>query len=305
MRRLWIGIRISAALLALGGVAMLLVAAAVWWVVLYAPSTAVQEAPPPKALVVALAAFFAVLGLWAVATAIGVLRRREWARVSTVIMAVLLAAMGGSAVLGILFVRLPESQAVPARTMANIRVAIAAFYGAMALVGGWWLLLFNSGDARLYFAERNPAPGAPARPLSISIIAWYLLLFSLATAAAAMLRIPAMVFGAVVTSWGALAVYTVFTAVQIYLGTGLWQLQNPARIGSIVYFSLAMANSALAAGLPGFETRFQLMLQALPHFLRPISAPGMIAETWVLAILASVLGAAPIWFLARRRQAFL
>jgi hypothetical protein len=172
----------------------------------------------------------------------------------------------------------------------------------MAVIGAWWLLLFNSSATKQYFAERAAESGS--RPLSIAIIGWYLLLCAVGTATGAILRVPGMLFGAIVTGWAALAVYTAFTAVEIYLGAGLLQLQESARVASIFWFALMAANSVLTVVLPGFAGRMQIVQQALPAFLRVGQPPVPLEGTRGLMLMVTLIVAVPIWFLVRRRAAF-
>lgn len=300
----WIGIRVSAILAILGSAAALLFAGFMVWSALRASrlETAVDSPLPLKAIMLTMAVLFAVFSAWGVSTAIGIFRRRGWARLSMIVFALLLVGMGGSALVGILFIKMPDTGNVSPATMQNVRVGIAAFYGAMAVIGAWWLLVFNSSPTKQYFAERPAAP--ESRPLSISIIGWYLLLSSVGTAAAAILRVPGILFGLIITGWAALAIYTVLTAVQIYLGAGLLQLQEPARVASIVWFGLLALNPVVTVAMPGFAGRMQIVQQALPAFLRG-GQPSMPLEgTGGLMLAGTLIVTVPIWFLVRRRAAF-
>ena len=114
-----------------------------------------------------------------------------------------------------------------------------------------------------------------------------------------------MLFGAVLTGWIALAVYTAFTAASLYLGTGLLQLREPARLGSIVYFLIAAANSVVTVVLRDFPGRMRAMQDSFPGFLRwsqqqPLPLDGV----WGFALIGAALAAVPIWFLVHRRAAF-
>jgi len=308
----WIAIRVSAVLTILGSVATLLFAGMMVWTAFFVPppDTAVKSPVPLKGIMAALAVFFTAFGVWGFVTAAGIFRRRAWARISMVIFSVLLVGMGGSALLGTLIIKLPPNPSFTPQMMSYIRLGIAAVYGVMTLLGAWWLLLFNASRGKQYFAESGA--GIPAgvssesgRPLSIGIIGWYLLISTLATATAAILRVPGLLFGAVLTGWVALAVYTAFTAVSLYLGTGLLQLQEPARVGSIVYFLILAANSVVTVLLPDFPGRMRTMQDAFPRFLRwsqqqPLPTDGM----WEFALIGALIAAVPIWFLVRRRAAF-
>jgi hypothetical protein len=301
----WIAIRVSATLTILGSAATLLFAGLMVMAGFFAPPPpAAAESPAPfKGMMAALAVFFTALSVWGLLTGIAIFRRRGWARLSMVIFAVLLVGMGGSALLGILFIRLPQNPSVSPQMMLAIRLGIAAFYGALAVTGAWWLLLFNSSRGKQYFAEPQPA-AEEGRPLSISIIAWYLLAGTVFAAAAAILRVPGMFFGVLLTGWAALGVYTAFAAVNLYLGSGLLQLQEPARIGSIVYFAIVGLNGAVTFLLPGFDGRMRAMQEAFPRFLRWSQQQSLPIEGWGFALIGTVFSAVPIWFLVRRRAAF-
>jgi hypothetical protein len=300
----WIGIRVSAILTILGSAMALLLAGSMVWAGFHAPPPeAAPESPfPIKALMVVMAALFIGFSAWGIATAIGIFRHRGWARLSIIVFACLLVGMGGSALVGILFIHMPETPNVSVQTMQNVRIGIAAFYGSLTVLGAWWLLLFNASATKQYFAEQPPAPGA--RPLSISVIGWYLLVCSLGTAVGAILRMPGMFFGLVLTGWASLAIYTAFTAVQIYLGTGLLQMQEPARVATIVYFALLGISSAVTCMLPGFGAKMQMVQQGLPTFLRAGQPPANFEGTGAMMLMGTLIMAIPVWFLVRRRGAF-
>lgn len=298
-----IGIRVSGVLAIVGSVATLLLAGTMLWASFHASQLdSRMESPVPlKGVLAALAAFFTGFGVWGLFTGIGVFRHRGWARLSMIIFAMLLVGMGGSALVGILFIRFPEGGSVSSQAIQNIRVGIASFYGAMTVIGAWWLVLFTTNDTKQYFADWEASPDI--RPLSISVIGWYLLLCALGTAVAAILRLPAVVFGTVITGWAVLGVYTVLTAIQIYLGTGLLQLQESARVASLFYFGLLTANFGLVFGLPGFTDRMLLVQQALPAFLRG-GQPPVLEGTRGLMMVAILFVVVPMWFLVRRRRVF-
>ena len=297
MAQSWIGIRVSAALAILGSLLSLLFGVLLVWAV-FNTSPSHGEALRLRPLLFGLAVFLAALAAWGLATGTAIFRRRRWARISALILAVLLVGMGVSALIAMLFVAIPVSPDV-SRGMA----ILAAFYGGLMLVGAWWLLLFNSRGAKLYFTGPEE-PSESGRPLSIAIIGVYLLLCAAGTAAAAIFRVPAALFGWVITGWGTLAVYTVCTAVEIWLGTGLLQFQNPARIGSIVFFALVAANSAVWAALPDFAQRMRELEAGLPRFLRPPPHMPALDSMSGFLLIGSLFALVPIWFLVRRRAAF-
>jgi hypothetical protein len=306
MAQSWLGIRVSAALAILGSALTLLFSGLLVWTAFFAhrfsPGSP-ADTGLMKGVLIALAVFFIGFTVWGVATGAGIFRRRAWARVSIVIFAVLLVGMGGSALLGISFVRLPASPDVSEQAMRHVRLAMAAFYGGLLLIGVWWLLLFNSARAKQYFTFGGAALEG-GRPLSITVIAWYLLFLALSTAVAAAMRLPAMLFGLMATGWTAMGIYTVYTAVGIYLGTGLLQLQKPARIGAIVFVLFNAANSVVSIAMPGLAGRMQVFQGALPRaFQTPQAIPPQ-NSFWIFAVTGVLFTAVPVWFLVGRRAAF-
>jgi hypothetical protein len=304
MHRKWIGIRASAGLAIAGSLVTLVIGGAMLFSTLVAPPPTKGPAMPPfplAAIGIVMAAMAAGLGGWGIWTAIGIFRRRGWARISIVVFAVLLAFMGAGGFLAILFMQLPAPAGVSQRLMDAMRWGMAGFYGVLAAIGGWWLVLFNLRSTKEYFAQDAPS-APPARPLSISVIGWYLLISSVFVAAMAVLRMPAFVFGAVITGWGGLAVYTLFAGAQIYLGTGLLHLQEQARLGTIGYFCFTVLNSVLT--VPGSAAKMQILQREMPR-LFPAGVPMQYPQPiWVFVLMGVAFVAIPIWFLVRQRAAF-
>jgi hypothetical protein len=304
MRRRWIGIRAGAVLAILGSLATLLMAGMMAWGMFHAKPPAEMAMPPVtlKVIGVAMGVLFAGLGVFGIWTAVAIFRRRGWARISILVFAAFLVFMGASALLGVLVMPFPSPPgvSVSARAMQNIRWAIAASYGALALIGAWWLVLFNTRATKQYFAEREPARES-ARPLSIGIIGWYLLVCAAGTALAAVFRVPTMLFGLIVTGWSAVALCTALVAIDIYLGAGLLRLQERARLWSIVYFCAVAANSVVSLARPGI---MQQMQQAAPAFFPTAAAMPQMGNMWVFGPISAAAFAVPIWFLVRRRAAF-
>ena len=106
---------------------------------------------PLLAIGIVVAATCAILSGWGIWTAIGIFRRRGWARVSIVIFAALLTFMAGSAGLVILVMRLPAQPNVTQGMMDAIRWGMGGFYSLLAAIGVWWLVLFNLSSTKIVF----------------------------------------------------------------------------------------------------------------------------------------------------------
>ena len=122
-------------------------------------------------------------------------------------------------------------------------------------------------------------------------------------AVSAVFKIPAFVFGAVITGWGALAVYSAFTVAQLYLGSGILQLQEHARIGGIAYFCFCALNS-LTVTLTGWDSKMGILKREVPK-LFPAGVPASMPQpAWIFGVMGTAFVAIPVWFLIRRRTAF-
>lgn len=302
---MWIGIRTSAGIAIAGSLATLVLGGLMLFGTLLAPPPKGPAAPPfpLAAIAIVMAAMFASLSGWGIWTAIGIFRRRGWARVSIVVFAALLTFMGAGGCLAVLFMPLPAQEGASQRMMDFMRWGMAGFYGVLAAIGVWWLVLFNLSSTQEYFAQ--DAPREPrARPLSVSVIAWYLLIGSLFLAAMAVVRVPAFVFGAVITGWAGLAVYTVFAGAQILLGTGLLHLREEARLGTIGYFCFTTLNGVLTMAPPGLAANMQILQREMPKLFPAGVAAQMPQPGWVFVPIGIAFAAVPVFFLVRRRAAF-
>jgi hypothetical protein len=250
-----------------------------------------------------MASILAALSAWGIWTAVGIFRRRGWARISVVVFAALLTFIGASASLVILFMPFPAQGGVSQRIMDAARWGIAGFYGVLAVIGVWWLVLFNLGSTKEYFAQASTSE-PPARPLSVSVIAWWLLAGSLMCVAPAVMRVPAVVFGVVMTGWGALAAYLVFVVAQLLLGTGLLRLKEPARLAAIAYFCLTALSAVLALAPPGFAARMQIMQREMPRLYPTATSAQTFQSGWVFVLPGIALAAVPVWILVRQHGAF-
>ena len=163
MARRWIGIRASGGLTVAGSLATLALGGLMLVSMTLAPPPTGPAAPPfPMATMgIVMASIFALFSGWGIWTAIGVFRRRGWARISILIFAVLLTFMGVGGGLAILVVQLPAQPNVTQGMMNAVRWGMAGFYGLLAGIGVWWLVLFNLRSTKEYSSRRRPVRRLP------------------------------------------------------------------------------------------------------------------------------------------------
>src|SRR5690242_3730298 len=122
MGKRWIAIRVSAGLAIAGSTGTLILAVLIVFALFAGAQGPAQESPIPfKALTIAVAVFLAGLAVWGVLTGVGILRRREWARISIVVFAAVMTIMCGAGTLTILFIPFPETARTSPELMTLVR----------------------------------------------------------------------------------------------------------------------------------------------------------------------------------------
>jgi len=295
-----IGVTVSAIVTIVGSVFT-----ALFGVLMLAPF-AMSQSDSPEAPPYARLAGFVMAGLmfglaaWGVTTAIGLLRLRRWARACILAFSVFMILVFGSGALVMAFLPLPAPPNAPSGLMTGLRIGIVCFYGILSLIGGWWLYLFNRASVTAQFAPGPP----PARPLSVSMIAWFLLFGGVACFAYSWLPSPAMLFGFTITGWHAKAAYLLLGLLQLWLGIGLLRLRPLSRVLTIGFFLLGALNSLAFALLPGSAARVMQAMAALPASMRQPTPADFPLPLGAMAVTAVITCGVPIWFLVHCRSAF-
>jgi hypothetical protein len=189
--------------------------------------------------------------------------------------------------------------------MAAVKLGLIVFYLVLALLGGFWLFYFNRAVVRESFGTEAAVAGPGGRPLSVSIIAWLLLIGGgVGCVVCVLLSFPAVILTLTFQGWPARIYYLGFGVIEVWLGIGLLGLKPLSRILTIVFFTFGLVNALLYIVLPGFQERMRDSLAALPPSLRQASQPSALSGT-AAGMIAGVLACAiPIAFLIRNREAF-
>ncbi len=135
-----------------------------------------QGAPPmpPEARTMAAAMMFFMLALavFGIFVGIGIIRHRNWARITILIWGgfMTLICMGAVAFSFVIFSAMPPAQlpnvnaADAGRFMHFVNIFLVVFYGIPAAVGIWWIVLFTRKRVADVFT--NPVQYAPAMDAS-------------------------------------------------------------------------------------------------------------------------------------------
>jgi uncharacterized membrane protein (DUF2068 family) len=285
-------------------------------------------------LLVALMAFG--FGAWGIASAVGLLRLREWARISTIVFSAIFLLFAIFPMLMLLMIPpLPlESTKLAQGTSSEeithlIRIGMAAVYLIPAAVAVWWLIFFNRGAVKAQFVARSvlasfpespanvpavpliPAEAGPARPVSINIIGWYMIVAGgLMLPFPLLMPMPVGFLGWVLTGRRASLLFLTYGVIHLGLGYGLLKLKPLSRTLTIWYFLWTVANSLAQALLPGREVRLKATLDSMAASLgAPQSQLAWYIHfarfgLWAGNAFAVLVAALIIWLLAREKQAF-
>jgi hypothetical protein len=221
----------------LSGLFVLLCCSAAFFMFLLAklPGTASEFPPATRYMMLGTQAFMMCLSTFGVATGIGLLYLRKWARISVLIWGGLSVFFG---VCGIPFAYLmllspnPSAPTLPVEGMQAVRGILLVIYGTPFVIGVWWLILFNRKSVTTQFTGSTlPAdpnvPPKPACPLPIAVLAWFYISLVLNLLFLPFLpsHVPLFVFGYVLPGGTGKIVLIITSLVYLIVGVGLLKLK--------------------------------------------------------------------------------
>jgi len=264
-----------------------------------------QDVPFMKAVLIGIVVLWVAASGWGIASGIGLLRLREWARISMLVFGALLILFCLPAAASMPFLRMPVPPDVPPAFFLAIRVVIPSFYLALAALGVWWVCFFNRKAVKAQFrgGESLMAPSAaPTRPVSIGIIGWFLLVCGCFVPLTLFLHVPLMFLGFLLVGSSAKAAVLTLGIIGVVTGVGLLKLRPWARILAICYFLFGALNSLAFLVVPGAEARLQLAMAATQSSMKlpPVPPPPI----WFISAAGLPLVIAVLWFLIMRKTSF-
>jgi hypothetical protein len=245
-------------------------------------AVSMQAAPEPTtqpagslAAVAIIASICFGFGVWGIASAGGLLLRRNWARLCFLIFGGFLVFFSFCSAAGCLLVLfVPTNPALPNNVSASLLTAFFVVFatGSLACLGLaiWWLVYFNRSAVKASFGVDAPASPRSRFPVSVSIISWLLIVGSAGTAVQMLFGYPVLLFGVVARGLAASLALAVFAAVGLSAGIGMLKKRIEAHSLAVGYFVLGILNVASLMLLPGSFGRMQAVLretqgnQALP-----------------------------------------
>jgi hypothetical protein len=265
---------------------------------------------PPFAMLLFISFFYIGFGVWGIVSAIGILRLRNWARICFVVFAGILClfsifGLAGSLVaIGFVPRNLSPGSDVPPGLITGMFVVIGTLALLWAGIGIWWIIYFNRSRVKVQFLGETVAAEPHRFPLSITIIAWMLLVGGLMGLLGLVfffsLSYPFLLFGFVLHGMGAKLLYVLFVIICIASGIGMLRGHVQAHSLAVGYFVFALLNALSYMIRPGSFSRF---MQEVPGGQNVPS--GYMNAIFPIGNILGLLGMGLLlWFLITRRQRF-
>lgn len=303
------------------------------------PNQPARPGMPTGPYLIAIMAFIsvllAVLAAWAIVTILGLLRLRNWARYSILVIGGCLAALGILSIFAGIFASatLLANPDLPAHTMQVAFLSVGLIYALTAAIGIWWLVYFNLRSTKAFFlpayslaspstpelaygtsvgAAPPPLPyQTPSRfaqvPTSIIVLACLFLFGALCCTLIALLPIPAFLFGFLLHRPASILLYGVFAIAAAFIGIGLLRMDNRARLGVYAFSAVGIVNF-LVLLTPWGQVRYNAYQQSLYTSMTFPGVPHAI-DTHALILFSAVFSlvfyGVQIWIIERHRAAFL
>jgi hypothetical protein len=291
------------------------------------PQPTTPGSPSSKAVLVSLSLLYILPAIWGISTSIGLFRLKQWSRISIIIFSVILLFLGLGSVFSVLVIPAFPPQAVSHEALKTIDWVMAVFAAALTSVGVWWMVFFNRQTIKAQFAPSLASvnavgqtaaypdmqagePQAKIRPLSITVIAFFLLASSMFMFYGVVTRFPAYLFAKLWTGWPATLIYICFSSANLYLGIGLLRLNGNARRLAIAYFAFALLSSMTFYLAPGAQERTLALMQAQRSifpatYAQPTFSPEYNSRVLMVGALMSAISmSVPLYFVITRRRAF-
>ena len=145
------------------------------------PANPVEAQPFVRSAMLATLGLMMCLAIFGIATGIGLILLRNWARISALIWGGLCVFFGAIGIPIVFFIPLVPPENVPnlsADSMQAVRWILLLFYGPPLIVGIWWLILFNRITVKAQFAATTTSAGSGQTqksrcPLPVAVLAWF------------------------------------------------------------------------------------------------------------------------------------
>jgi len=220
--------------------------------------------------------FFLFCALFLVVAGVQVIRLRNWARISLLIVAGCLLFFGVVGIVVIFVTIFGVAATDPIVSKAALATVLAVTYGIPVVIALWWLILFTRSSVVAQFRAsaaieaQSPAISAfrlskPGCPLAVRIVGWYLASFVLFLPFLPFFprRLPAFFFGHLYRGPAALIFLVLYFALLIIPGFGLLLLKRWSYPLTIASQLLVCANGLAATFSPTYAEMVHSVLAGM------------------------------------------
>ena len=314
-------VTVAAIVAILGSVIILLCCSLAFFAFLLAKmSGPASELPPAlRFMMLGMQGLMICLSLFGVATGIGLLYLRNWARTSILTLGGLSVFCG---VIGIPLALLipisptPNTPDLPAESTAAIRLVFLVMYCIPLLTGSWWLFLFNRESVKTQFrgARVSADPDVlqkPICPLPISVLAWFYItsILNILFLPFVPAHAPIFVFGKILPHSVGLTVLILSCLAFTVSGVGLLKLKPWSYSLTIGLQVSWLASTVVSMLSPNYKAAMQSLLEQegtslyLPEF--QFSSTTVMQYLNLILIFGLLLAGAVLGVLVYYRPRFL
>lgn len=248
------------------------------------------------------ALFTGMFAAFGIATGIGLIRLWKWARYAAIVFGVIVIV--GSVLPGIafLFVPIPPPSSAPNGPVpASFRFVIAGFYLFWAALGGIFVYVMARKSTAAQFNGENVIARPLARPLSVTMIAWLMMVSGVMTLPMVLwMKFPALFIGIVMTGLAAKLFYAIYMVAYVVIGAALIRRTAEALTPAIVLHSLALVN-ALSLLLPSVWAKYQASMASISPMFGTQNASST-AGSYLGLSFGVVFAMVILFFLLRARR---
>jgi hypothetical protein len=290
------------------------------------PNPEMETMPGIRAMIVAVMAIFFGITVWGAFSGVGLIRFRNWARISVLVWAGLMAPFCILVIAFIAFMPMPPSPN-PMLTGSILHLVTIIFYGVPMAIAVWWLILFTrphivaqfklaaaagTGDpfgaipvtamavgsvAPVAYAVPMPLP-APSVPIPIIVLSCFFLLSSLSVFFIFFTHLPAMVFGHAFTGLTGSVIYASWCLLYVIAGVGMLKRFSWAYSVAIGLQIVHIVSGIMTVLSPNFDDAMRRAMAAMkaapPEMyqvpsmthLRGYSVLGLLFPLAILGLLA-------------------
>lgn len=279
-----------------------------------------QSLPAARTLALATMALFLGVAVFGIFTGVGLLRFKNWARISALVWAGITAPISTLILVVFAFIPFPSSPNAPANFTVFLLIFAAIFYGVPLGVAIWWLILFTRKSIAARFTDVGAAqdaawpPGTssetlahsrPTVPLPIVVLAWFFFISALSIGFVFLMRMPAVVFGFAIRGPAGTAFYAIWCLLFGVAGVGLLRRIPWSYSLAIGLHVFGLASGAATVLSPNYE---RLMNETLASMNLPSPAaypPSLMTHMRTFSSMSLLVVVAILGILVYYRSRFL